>query len=77
LWVKKGTRWVALIALLIILIGLVVLGLPDRVEGAKVVQWSSSHSLRVADLIGALMVGGGTLLVWATVLAWQRAHIGE
>jgi uncharacterized membrane protein len=65
-----------IIALLIIIVGLVVLALPDTMEGKVMVRWSAYHSLRVADIIGGVLVASGAALTWATALAWQRTRIG-
>jgi len=72
---KWGVRIFAILALLILLAGLVVLALPDEVEGQQLIQLDDTHSVRVADLVGAAMAAGGALLAWATVLAWQRKTI--
>jgi len=75
LWVEWGARLVTLLGLLSIIVGLVVLALPDRMEGQEIVRLDTAHSLRAADLIGAAMVGLGALLTWAAVLAWQHKRI--
>ena len=77
MWLDWGTRLLTVLALLTILAGLVVLGLPDTMEGEEIVRLDTTHSLRVADLVGAGLVGLGALLTWSTVLAWQRSRIIE
>jgi hypothetical protein len=77
LWFERGMCLGAIVALLIIVIGLVVLALPDTMEGQVVVSWSAYHSLRVADLVGGVLVAGGAGLTWITALAWQRTRIEE
>ena len=59
------------------LIGLVILALPDDLEGPQMVRLDATHSVHVADLIGAGVVGVGALMTWATVLAWQRRRIQQ
>jgi hypothetical protein len=76
-WLDWSTRLLTLLALSVILTGLVVLGLPDTMEGQEIVRLDTTHSVRVADLVGAGLVGVGTLLTWATVLTWQRRRIIE
>jgi hypothetical protein len=76
-WFEWGTRLITVLALLIIITGLVVLALPELMEGGEIVQLDKAHSLRVADLIGAAMVGAGALMTWGTVLAWQRRRIEQ
>jgi hypothetical protein len=60
---------------LVVVIGLLVLALPDTKEGPELLQLDSAHSLRVADFIGAGLVAAGALAIWVTVLAWQRRRI--
>jgi len=76
-WLDWSTRLLTILALLTILTGLVVLGLPDAMEGQEIVRLDTTHSVRVADLVGAILVGVGALLTWATVLTWQRRRIIE
>ena len=77
MWFEWGARLITVLALLTIIVGLVVLGLPDTMEGREMVRLDAAHSLRVADLIGAGMVGFGALVTWAAVLAWQRKRIQQ
>lgn len=70
-----GARLFTLLALFIILAGLIVLALPDAEEGPIVVQLDPSHSLRVADFVGAGLIGIGMIIIWTSVLAWQRKRI--
>lgn len=72
MWIEWGARLITILALLTTIGGLVVLGLPDAMEGPEIIRLDATHSLRVADLIGAAMVGVGAIVTWATVLAWQR-----
>lgn len=74
MWVERGTNLLALLALAIIVAGLVVLALPDAMEGRLLIQLDPAHSLREADLAGLGMVTAGAILIWLTVLAWQRRH---
>jgi hypothetical protein len=77
LWFERGMCLGAIVALLIIVVGLVVLALPDTMEGRVMVSWGAYHSLRVADLVGCVLVAGGAGLTWITALAWQRNRIEE
>ena len=70
-----GTRLLTILALLTTVAGLVILALPDSMEGEEVIHLNASHGLRVADLIGAVIVGLGAILTWVAVLAWQRRRI--
>jgi hypothetical protein len=74
---ELGTQLVTILALLIIIIGMVVLALPELLEGGEIVQLDKTHSLHVADLVGAVMVGSGAILAWAAVLTWQRRRIEQ
>ena len=75
MWVEWGVRLATLLALLIVIAGLLVLALPDAREGPELVKLDATHSLRVADFIGAGMVAAGIIFVWVIVLAWQRKRI--
>ena len=77
MWLDWSTRLLTLLALLTTVIGLVVLGLPDTMEGEELVRLDATHSFRRADMIGAGLVGVGVLLTWVTVLAWQRRRIEQ
>jgi drug/metabolite transporter (DMT)-like permease len=77
LWIDWGTRLITILALLTIIIGLVVLALPDPQEGREMIRLDATHCLRVADLIGAALVAIGALLIWAALLAWQRKRIEQ
>jgi hypothetical protein len=75
LWIERSTNLVAGLALLVVIVGLLVLALPDTREGPELLQLDSAHSVRVADLIGGGMVAVGAIVIWVTVLAWQRRRI--
>jgi len=70
-----GTRLAAIIALVTILGGLLMLALPDTLEGREIITIDDTHSLNMADLVGAALVGVGAVMTWAVVLAWQRRRI--
>ena len=77
MWFEWGVRLVTILALLTIVAGLVVLALPDAMEGQEMFRLDAAHSLRAADLIGAGLVAVGALVTWAAILAWQRKRIQE
>ena len=77
MWLDWATRLFTILALVITLIGLVILALPDRLEGQQMVRLDAAHSVHVADLIGAGLVGAGGLTTWAAVLTWQRRRIQQ
>ena len=72
-----GTQLITILALVIIISGMVVLALPELMEGSEIVQLDKTHSLHLADLVGAAMVGAGIILAWAAVLTWQRKRIEQ
>lgn len=73
--VERRAPLITMLACLLVLMGLLVLALPDAREGPELVRLNAAHGLRLADFIGACMVTAGIFLVWATVLAWQRKRI--
>ena len=75
MWLDWGTSLITLLALLTIVAGLVILGLPDRMEGPLMIQLDSAHSLSVTDLLGAGLVAIGAFVTWVTVLVWQRKRL--
>lgn len=62
-------------ALLLLLSGLVTVALPDSTSGPVVWALDSLHGLRLADVIGALMMGSGSALIWliSLIRQWQCA----
>jgi hypothetical protein len=77
LWVEWSIRLLTVLALVAIVVGLVVLALPEPMEGKEMIRLDAAHGLRVADLIGAGLVGAGALLTWVSALAWQRQYIEQ
>lgn len=77
MWFDWGARLITILALLTIITGLVVLALPELMEGKELIRLDKAHSLRVADFIGATLVAVGALMAWAAVLAWQRRRIEQ
>ena len=63
--------WMALIALLLLSVGLLAISLPDSISGPVVWAFSADHGLRQADVIGATLLAAGSALVWITGLVWQ------
>jgi hypothetical protein len=76
-WVVWGARLTAILALLAILGGLVVLALPETMEGREILPLDKTHSLHLADLVGAGMVGAGAFATWIAVLTWHRKRIQQ
>lgn len=75
--VERVAQLTAILALLILLTGLVVLALPDGMEGRQLLSLDAAHSLHVADLVGALLVAMGAALAWVAVLVWQRRTLRQ
>jgi len=59
-------------AFLIVLLGLLVLALPDPYEGGILYALDATHSVRTLDGVGLALVilGGG--MAWGAGLLWQR-----
>lgn len=77
MWFEWGVRLISILALLTIVVGLLILALPEMMEGQEIVSLDKTHSLRAADLLGAALVAAGAVLTWAAVLAWQRKRIQQ
>jgi hypothetical protein len=54
-----------------ILLGLMVLALPDAYEGFHVWQLNSEHTFNLMDVVGALVLGLGVILNWLGGMLWQ------
>jgi hypothetical protein len=61
----------ALAALLLLLLGLLVVALPDSISGPVVWTLNADHGLRVADVVGVPMMMTGSALTWIISLIWQ------
>jgi anti-sigma factor RsiW len=66
--------WIALAAFLLLLVGLLVVALPDAVSGSVVLALSADHGLRQADVIGGAFLSFGSTLIWIMGLVWQCRH---
>ena len=66
------TRGLAVLALLILLLGLLFLALPDAYEGPMLYRINDAHAIRLVDGLGVLLLLIGTSLAWAAALLWQR-----
>ena len=75
MWIERSVRLIILLALLVVLAGLLILALPDTRAGPELLQLDTALDLRLADFIGAGMVTVGIILIWGTMLAWQRKRI--
>lgn len=77
MWAERGIRTAAILALLVLLAGLIVLALPDEMEGQQLFQLDAAHSLHIADIVGTVMVLVGAALTWVAVWTWQRKTLHE
>ena len=75
MWIERGSNLITGLALLVVISGLLVLALPESKEGTELIQLDAAHRLTVADFVGATMVAVGALLIWVTILVWQRKRI--
>ncbi len=69
-----GLRWVAALALGLLLLGLLALAVGDPYEGPLVVTLDAQHAVRALDVLGGLVVLSATALAWGVGLAWQRRN---
>jgi hypothetical protein len=68
-WQLKG--WLSALALLLLLAGLAALAVPSGYEGTSLWILDPMHEIRQADAVGMVLLMMGSLLSWATALAWQ------
>jgi drug/metabolite transporter (DMT)-like permease len=64
--------WLSALAVLLLLAGLAVLAVPNGYEGPSLWVLSPMHEICEADVVGVALLMVGSLLSWATALAWQR-----
>jgi hypothetical protein len=68
---RRLVFWMALAGLLLLLLGLLVVALPDFASGPVVWTFSDDHGLRQADVIGSALLATGSALTWLMLLIWQ------
>jgi len=66
----------SVLALLLLLVGLVVLALPDPYEGRVLYEMDPTHSVRAVDMVGLGLVVTGGLSAWGAGWLWQRRTLG-
>jgi drug/metabolite transporter (DMT)-like permease len=62
----------AALAVLLLLAGLVILILPDTLEGPVVKQIDEEHAIRAFDVLGSVLLVLGCALSWSAGALWQR-----
>jgi hypothetical protein len=60
------------IAFLTLLVGLLVLALPDPYEGGVLYAFDAAHSIRTLDGVGLVLLVVGGVMAWGAGLLWQR-----
>jgi len=68
---RRLVFWMALAGLSLLLLGLLVVALPDSMSGPVVWTFSANHGLRQADVIGSALLATGSVLTWLMLLVWQ------
>jgi len=68
---RRPMFWTALAGLTLLLLGLLVIALPDSASGQVVWELSANHGFRSADVMGSMLLGAGSLLTWLMFLVWQ------
>ncbi len=63
--------WLSALALVLLLAGLAALAVPNGYEGASLWVLGPMHEICQADAVGMVLLMMGSLLSWATALAWQ------
>ncbi len=62
----------AALAVLLLLAGLVALILPDDYEGQEIYRIDRTHTIRVLDLGGGILLLIGCAVAWVAGAMWQR-----
>jgi len=68
---RRPVFWLALLALMLVLLGLAAIALPNALSGPVVWSFDKSHGLRLADVIGMALAAAGSVLTWIISLIWQ------
>jgi len=71
---RQPAFWMSLIALAFLIVGLCAIAIPDDMSGPVMWEMSADHGLRQADLIGAISLLLGSVLIWITGYVWQWQH---
>lgn len=73
---RQASFWLVLVALSSLLLGLATIALPDSISGPVMWMFDAGHGLRMADVIGALMLAGGSALIWiiSLIRQWRCTH---
>jgi len=67
--------FLAAVAFIMLLAGLLLLALPDPYEGGILYSFDPDHSVRDLDGVGVLLVAVGILTAWGAGVLWQRKMI--
>ncbi len=55
--------------------GLLVLAVPDSLEGQTLYAIDNQHSVRVLDGVGLALLSVGMLMAWGGGVMWQRRQL--
>jgi drug/metabolite transporter (DMT)-like permease len=64
--------FLALLAVLLLLGGLLALILPDGQEGPEMYRFDEQHAIRALDFLGFVLLTLGCAVAWSTGTLWQR-----
>jgi len=73
---RQPSFWLVLMALSSLLVGLATIALPDSMSGPVMWIFDARHGLRMADVIGMLMLASGSAMIWIVSLIrqWRCTH---
>jgi drug/metabolite transporter (DMT)-like permease len=62
----------AVLATLLLLVGLVTLIMPDSYEGPELYHVDEQHAVRALDILGTILLALGCAVSWSAGVLWQR-----
>lgn len=73
---RQPSFWLAFLALSLLLLGLATIALPDSMSGPVMWMFDVRHGLRMADMIGMLMLASGSAMIWiiSLIRQWRCTH---
>ncbi len=77
---RQPAVWATVLALSLLLLGLLAIALPNSASGPVIWTWVADYGfrdgLRLADAVGLIMLGVGSVLIWimGLIRQWRYTH---
>jgi len=72
----RRSRGAIVFGVIAALVGLATIALPDSLSGPVMWMFDARHGLRMADVIGMLMLASGSAMIWiiSLIRQWRCTH---